>query len=228
MEATIQYNQMDLEKEEARPVTDLESLPQERHIWRMPELLHSPMSVPTTFDINPEPERSQRGHALLPTHQELSGSGADHKTLSRMESLVLQGKGQKDEELVEEPKFFIHRQEERVGNDPRFGERRTSSVNLLQTSSRTAQRTSEETERSHKKSRQGKRKSKWAQKLPTGVQDSQIGTLSCGKCVQYGQNPYGVHSKGTGKDEEDFSMKIIDEIRIDQSIMDSRFNKIKK
>ncbi|MBW0531339.1 hypothetical protein O181_071054, partial [Austropuccinia psidii MF-1] len=38
MEATIPSNQMDLDKEEARPGPELESFPQERHNWRMPEL----------------------------------------------------------------------------------------------------------------------------------------------------------------------------------------------
>ncbi|MBW0585436.1 hypothetical protein O181_125151 [Austropuccinia psidii MF-1] len=38
MEATIQSNQMDVDKEEARPNLEVLSLPQERHIWRMPEL----------------------------------------------------------------------------------------------------------------------------------------------------------------------------------------------
>ncbi|MBW0546239.1 hypothetical protein O181_085954 [Austropuccinia psidii MF-1] len=38
MEATIQSNQMDVDKEEARPNPEVPSLPQERHIWRMPEL----------------------------------------------------------------------------------------------------------------------------------------------------------------------------------------------
>ncbi|MBW0462072.1 hypothetical protein O181_001787 [Austropuccinia psidii MF-1] len=35
-EAAIQSNQMDLDKEEARPEQGLPSIPQERHIWRMP------------------------------------------------------------------------------------------------------------------------------------------------------------------------------------------------
>ncbi|MBW0554995.1 hypothetical protein O181_094710 [Austropuccinia psidii MF-1] len=37
MEATIQSSQMDVDKEEARPSPEVTSLPQERHIWRMPE-----------------------------------------------------------------------------------------------------------------------------------------------------------------------------------------------
>ncbi|MBW0575713.1 hypothetical protein O181_115428 [Austropuccinia psidii MF-1] len=51
------------------------------------------------------------------------------------------------------------------------------------------------------------------------VQDSQIGTLSHGELLQYGQNPYGIQSQGTGKDKQDFYTQIIDEIRhIDSTI----------
>ncbi|MBW0558677.1 hypothetical protein O181_098392 [Austropuccinia psidii MF-1] len=41
------------------------------------------------------------GHELLLTHQELAGSGEDHRALRRMESLVFQGKGQEVKESVE-------------------------------------------------------------------------------------------------------------------------------
>ncbi|MBW0568404.1 hypothetical protein O181_108119 [Austropuccinia psidii MF-1] len=154
---------------------------------------HSPMSVPTDFDMNSEPEliydnisraepfssgsnrnismpiqklvqSSQRrvvgnmakslagGHELLLTHQELSGSGEDHIALRRMETPVLQRQGQKDKELVEEPKSFIHRPEAGTGNDSSSGDRGPSVVYQLQTSSRSVQRqdqrTSEEAERS--------------------------------------------------------------------------------
>ncbi|MBW0500931.1 hypothetical protein O181_040646 [Austropuccinia psidii MF-1] len=56
MEATIQSNQIDVDKEEARPSQEVESLPQERHIWRMPELPHTPRSAPKNFDVNSESE----------------------------------------------------------------------------------------------------------------------------------------------------------------------------
>ncbi|MBW0568324.1 hypothetical protein O181_108039 [Austropuccinia psidii MF-1] len=102
-----------------------------------------------------------------------------------MEPIVLQRQGQK-KEFAEEPKYFIHRPEEKVGNDPSFVEKRPGGIYQLQTSSRNAQRqalrTSEESERSQEPSRQGKRKSQLAQTLPTRVQDPQIGTFSCGKC----------------------------------------------
>ncbi|MBW0512026.1 hypothetical protein O181_051741 [Austropuccinia psidii MF-1] len=72
------------------------------------------------------------GHELLLTHQELSGSGEDHRTLRRLEPIVLQRQSQKDKELVEEQKPFIHRPEEGVGNDSSFGDRRPSGVYQLQ------------------------------------------------------------------------------------------------
>ncbi|MBW0462440.1 hypothetical protein O181_002155 [Austropuccinia psidii MF-1] len=49
-----------------------------------------------------------------------------------MEYIDLQIKHKKDKELVEEPKSFIHRPEERVGIDLNFGEGRPSDFNQLQ------------------------------------------------------------------------------------------------
>ncbi|MBW0492004.1 hypothetical protein O181_031719 [Austropuccinia psidii MF-1] len=126
------------------------------------------------------------GNELLLTHQELSGLGEDHRTLKRVEPIVLQRQGQKDKELVEEPKSFICRPEEGIGNDPSFG-RRHSGVYQLQTSSRSikgeAQKTPEEKERSQEPSGQRKRQSKLAQTLPTRVQDPQIGAFCCRQCL---------------------------------------------
>ncbi|MBW0570363.1 hypothetical protein O181_110078 [Austropuccinia psidii MF-1] len=79
------------------------------------------------------------GHELLLTHKGLSGSGEDHRTLRRMEPIVLHRKGQEEKELVEKSKSFIHRPEEEVGNDPNFGEQRPSGIYQLQTSSRSLQ-----------------------------------------------------------------------------------------
>ncbi|MBW0593780.1 hypothetical protein O181_133495 [Austropuccinia psidii MF-1] len=114
-------------------------------------------------------------HELLLTHQELSGSGEDHRTLGSLEPIVLQRQGQKDEKFVEEPKSFIHRPEERVGNDSSFGDRGPSGVYQFQTSSRSVQgqdqRTLEEAKSSQERSKQGQRQSQLAQTLPTRVQD---------------------------------------------------------
>ncbi|MBW0553234.1 hypothetical protein O181_092949 [Austropuccinia psidii MF-1] len=72
------------------------------------------------------------GHELLLTHQELSGAGEDRRTFRRLEPIVLQRQGQKDEGLVEEPKSFIHRPEQGTGNDSSFGDRRPSGAYQLQ------------------------------------------------------------------------------------------------
>ncbi|MBW0539374.1 hypothetical protein O181_079089 [Austropuccinia psidii MF-1] len=71
-----------------------------------------------------------RGHELLLTHQELSGSGEDHRALKRVEPIVLKKQSQKYKELVKEPKSFICRPEEGIGNNPSFG-RRPSGVYQL-------------------------------------------------------------------------------------------------
>ncbi|MBW0461462.1 hypothetical protein O181_001177 [Austropuccinia psidii MF-1] len=156
--------------------------------------------------------------------------GEDHRTLKRLEPIVLQRQSPKDKELVEEPKSFIHRPEEGVGNDSTFGNRRPSGIHHLQTSSRSvqrqAQRTSEEAERSQEPSRQGKRQSKLAQTLPTRVQDPQIGAFSCGQCLQYGQDSYGIHSQGAGKDEQNLSTEIIQEIHFVKTSINVEIGKI--
>ncbi|MBW0559927.1 hypothetical protein O181_099642 [Austropuccinia psidii MF-1] len=111
------------------------------------------------------PKPLARGHELLLTHQEISGSGEDHRALRRVKPIVFQRQGQIDKELVEEPKSFICRPEEGIGNDSSLG-RRPSGVYQLQTSSRIiqreAQRTSEEEERSPEPLGQGQRQRKWA------------------------------------------------------------------
>ncbi|MBW0584282.1 hypothetical protein O181_123997 [Austropuccinia psidii MF-1] len=80
------------------------------------------------------------GHELLLTHQELSGSGEEHRTLRGLEPIFLQRQGQKDKELVEEPKVFIHRPEEGTGNDSSFGDRSPSGVYQLQKCPKTSRK----------------------------------------------------------------------------------------
>ncbi|MBW0592790.1 hypothetical protein O181_132505, partial [Austropuccinia psidii MF-1] len=98
IEADIPSNQMDLDREEVRPEQGLPSLPQERHIWRIPELptipqgLYQQTLIPNT-KIGSEQQRKRSGkyakplaggYELLLTHQELSGSGEDHRILRRV------------------------------------------------------------------------------------------------------------------------------------------------
>ncbi|MBW0518961.1 hypothetical protein O181_058676 [Austropuccinia psidii MF-1] len=60
------------------------------------------------------------------------------------------------------------------------------------------QQTSEEAERSQEPSGQRQRQIKLAQTLLTRVQDPQIGSLSHGQCLQYGQNSHGIHRQTAG------------------------------
>ncbi|MBW0556264.1 hypothetical protein O181_095979 [Austropuccinia psidii MF-1] len=137
-------------------------------------------------------------------------------------------KVKKDKELVEEPNDFIQRPEEGTGNYSSFG-RRPSGIYQLPTSSRNiqleAQRTSEKEERSQEPSWKVKRQSKLAQALPTRVWDPQIGTFSHGQCSQYGLDCYGIHSQRAGKDEQDLSMQMIQEIQLLKPIIDVQLGK---
>ncbi|MBW0589044.1 hypothetical protein O181_128759 [Austropuccinia psidii MF-1] len=85
---------------------------------------------------------------------------------------------------------------------------------------RQAQRTSDEAERSQEPSSKGQSKSQLAQTLPIRVQDSQVGAFRSVQCLQYGQGSYGIHSQMAGKDEQDFSTQIIDEIHFVKSSID--------
>ncbi|MBW0533364.1 hypothetical protein O181_073079 [Austropuccinia psidii MF-1] len=78
------------------------------------------------------PKPLEGGYELLLTHQELSESAENHRTLRRMKSIVLQRQGQKNNKLVEEPNPFIHILEERLGNDSSFEEGRPSGIKQLQ------------------------------------------------------------------------------------------------
>ncbi|MBW0540631.1 hypothetical protein O181_080346 [Austropuccinia psidii MF-1] len=222
MEATIQSNQMDVDKEEARKNPEVPSLPQKRQIWRMPELPPIPQEKPKKRS-GKYAQAFGRGHELLLTHQGLSGSREDHRALRGLEPIVVQRQAQKEKELLEEPKSFIHRPEEGVGNDSSLGDRGPAGVYQLQTSSRSvkghAQRTSEEEERSQEPSRQRQRQSQLAQ-------DPQIGAFSCGQCVQYAQDLSEIHSQRAGEDEQDLSMQLIQEIHFVKHSIDVEIGKL--
>ncbi|MBW0564635.1 hypothetical protein O181_104350 [Austropuccinia psidii MF-1] len=216
---------------------------------------HSPRSVPTNFDVNSESglihdnilraeslascrngnlsmqiqklaQISQRrgvgnitkplagGYELLLTHQELSGSGEDHRALRRLEPIVFQKQSQKDKELVEEPKSFIHRPEEGVGNDSSFEDRRPNGICQLQKCPKTSLKNL-----------------KSSRTVPRTIKARAKANL--GQCLQYGQDPYGIHSQGAGKDEQNLSTEIIQEInfvktniKVEIGKIDSKLTKI--
>ncbi|MBW0476221.1 hypothetical protein O181_015936 [Austropuccinia psidii MF-1] len=149
-----------------------------------------------------------------------------------MESIVLQGQGEKDQELVEKPNYFIHRPEERAGNDLSFEEGRTSGINQLQANFRSvqiqAQRSSEEADRSKEQLGKRQRQIQLALTFPHKGTGFQIRAFSCGQCIQYVQNPYGIHSQGAGKDEKYFSTQIMDEMKHIKSSIDVQLGKFVK
>ncbi|MBW0589841.1 hypothetical protein O181_129556 [Austropuccinia psidii MF-1] len=60
MEATIQSNRMDADKEEARSNPEVSNLSQERHIWRMPELPPIPQAPEVSKDKPKGPKKKKK------------------------------------------------------------------------------------------------------------------------------------------------------------------------
>ncbi|MBW0560502.1 hypothetical protein O181_100217 [Austropuccinia psidii MF-1] len=217
MESTIQSNQMDVDKEEARPNPEVPNLPQERPIWRISELPPIPQGLMHFQVAEIEIYQCQYENWFRAAKEE------------EWEICPSLCQGAMNSYNVGAHFLEKTRPEERVGNDSSFGDRSPSGVYQLQTSSRSvqgqAQETSEEAERSQEPSRQGQRQSQLAQTLPTSVQDPQIGAFSHGQCGQHGQNLHGIHSQGAGKDEQNFSMQIIQQIHFVKSSIDVELGK---
>ncbi|MBW0490128.1 hypothetical protein O181_029843 [Austropuccinia psidii MF-1] len=92
---------------------------------------------------------------------------------------------------------------------------------------RKAQRTSEEEERSQEPSEKRQRQSELAQTLPTRVQELHIKAFSCGQCLQYGKDSYGIHRQRAGKDYHDLSMQLVkSSIDVLLGKFDAKLNKI--
>ncbi|MBW0593144.1 hypothetical protein O181_132859 [Austropuccinia psidii MF-1] len=99
------------------------------------------------------------------------GSGEYHRTLRRVEPIVLQRQSKKDKELVEEPNSFISRPKEGIGNDPSFG-RRPSGIYQLKPAPEASKEKPKGPQKKKKgpKSHQGKGKGKenWHRPYPQG------------------------------------------------------------
>ncbi|MBW0590861.1 hypothetical protein O181_130576 [Austropuccinia psidii MF-1] len=93
---------------------------------------------------------------------------------------------------------------------------------VASTSSRNVQT---QAQRTQEPSWKGKRQSQFTKTLPTRAHDPQIGTFSNGQCFQYGPKSYGIHRKIEGKDEQDFSTQMIDEIKFVKSSIDVEIGK---
>ncbi|MBW0564689.1 hypothetical protein O181_104404 [Austropuccinia psidii MF-1] len=173
---------------------------------------HSPRSVPTSFDVNFEPEliegnflraealssgshrnisvpmqklvqSSKRievgnmpkplagGHELLLTHQELSGSGEDHRNLRRVEPIVLQRQGQKDKDWLKNQSLLSEDQKKELEMTPALEEGPVAS-----TSSKPGPEASKEKPKGPQKKKEGtknhqgkgKGKENWPRPYPQG------------------------------------------------------------
>ncbi|MBW0582521.1 hypothetical protein O181_122236 [Austropuccinia psidii MF-1] len=113
------------------------------------------------------------GAYKLLTHQELSGSVEDHRTLRTMVLIFSQGQGQEHKDLVEEPKSLIGRPKEGTGNDPSF-QKRTSSVNQTQKSSTTPKGPKKKKKGPNNNEGEGKRKANWKRTYPQGYRILQL------------------------------------------------------
>ncbi|MBW0468290.1 hypothetical protein O181_008005 [Austropuccinia psidii MF-1] len=140
MEETIQSNQMDVDKEEVRQSPDLESLPHERHVWRIPEfppfpkgLNHFQVEAIEIYQFQYKTwyrAPKDKEWEICPSLWQGAMSSYSHiKSFLGQEKTIEQCQKKK---LVEEPKSFIYGPEERAGNDPSFGEERRSGINQIQ------------------------------------------------------------------------------------------------
>ncbi|MBW0585707.1 hypothetical protein O181_125422 [Austropuccinia psidii MF-1] len=97
---------------------------------------------------------------------------------------------------------------------------------VASTSSRSVQRQAKRTSEEAERSQEPQRQSQLAQTLPTRVQDPQIGAFSHGHCLKYGQDSYGIHSQGSGKDAQNLSTEIIQEIHFVKTSINVGIGKI--
>ncbi|MBW0548264.1 hypothetical protein O181_087979 [Austropuccinia psidii MF-1] len=246
MEETIQSNQMDVDKEKARPNPEVPNLPQERHIWRIPELAPIPQGLnhfqvaaieiyqcqyKNWFRAVKEDDLEicpSLWQGAMNSYLHIKGFLGQEKTIEPLggwSPLSCKYKIKKIKNWLKNQSLLSIDQKEELEMTPAL----ETEVPVASTSSRSVQgqgqETSEEEERSQEPSRQVQRQSQLAQTLPTRVQDPQIEAFSHGKCIQHGQNLDGIHSQGEGKDEQNFFTQIIQQIHFVKSSIDAELGK---
>ncbi|MBW0481373.1 hypothetical protein O181_021088 [Austropuccinia psidii MF-1] len=134
----------------------------------------------------------------------------------------------KNKELVEESKYFIHRTEERIGNDSSFGEGRTGGINQLQKCPKAIPKNLRRCRGVPRAIKAREKEKTIGTNLTHKVQDPHIEAFIHGKCIKYGQNPYVIHSQEAGKNEQQFSTQVIDEMRYIKSSIDFQLGEFDK
>ncbi|MBW0579486.1 hypothetical protein O181_119201 [Austropuccinia psidii MF-1] len=238
MEATIQSNQMNVDKEEARPNPEVPNLPQERQIRRIPQLPPIPQGLNHFQVAAIEIYQCQYKNWFIAAKAEeweicpslwqgpmncylhiksFLGQEKTIELLGGWSPFLCKDKVEKITNWLKNQSLLSIDQKKELKMTPGF----RTEVLVASSSSRSvqgqAQKTSEEAERSQEPSMKGKRKSQLAQTLPTRKQAPHIGAFSCGQCIQHCQNCDGIHSQGAGKDEQDLSTQIIQKIHFVKS-----------
>ncbi|MBW0584110.1 hypothetical protein O181_123825 [Austropuccinia psidii MF-1] len=168
------------------------------------------------------------GHELLLTHQELSGSAEGHRTLRRLEPIVLQRQGQKDKELLKEPTSFICISEEGNGMTPALEEDPVAS-----TSFKPAPEASKEKPKGPQKKKKGlknhqgkgKGKANLNRPYPQEYRIPKLEPSSVDSVFNMARTIMEFTAKKAGKDEQDFSTQIIYEIQFVKSSIDVELGK---
>ncbi|MBW0554989.1 hypothetical protein O181_094704 [Austropuccinia psidii MF-1] len=179
------------------------------------------------------PQPLAGGHELLPTHQELSGSGEGIELLGGWRPSSCKERVKKIKNWLKNQSLLSIEEKKELEMTPALETKGPVVSNSSRSVQIKAQKTSEEAERSQDPLGQGQSQRQLGKTLPRRVQDPQIGAFSCGQCIQYSQDSYGIHSQRAGKDEQDFSTKIIDEIHFVKSSInlelgkfDAKLNKV--
>ncbi|MBW0573563.1 hypothetical protein O181_113278 [Austropuccinia psidii MF-1] len=229
-----------MDKEEARPNPEVSNLPQERHIWRMPEFPPILQGL-NKFQVEPieiyqwqyknwfRAAKEEEWEICLSLWQGAMNSYLHIKSFLGQENTIellggwspfcRKDKVKKIKNLLRNQSLLSIDQKKQLEMTPAL----ETEGPVVSTSSRSVQR---QAQRSQEPSRKGKRKSQLAQTLPTRVQDPQIGAFSHGQCLQYGQDSYGIHSQGEGKDEQNLFTEIIQEIHFVKTIINLEVGKI--
>ncbi|MBW0583537.1 hypothetical protein O181_123252 [Austropuccinia psidii MF-1] len=168
-------------------------------------------------------------HELLLTHEELCGSGEDHRNVRRVEHIVLKDKVKKIKNWLKNQISSSLDQKKELEMTLVW----EKEGPVVSTSSKPATEMSKYKPKGPQKKKKGpknhegkgKGKDNWHRPYPQGYRSHQIGTFSSGQCFKYGQNSYRIHSKREGKDEQDFSMQLIDEIQFVRSSIDVELDK---
>ncbi|MBW0479074.1 hypothetical protein O181_018789 [Austropuccinia psidii MF-1] len=196
MEATIQSNKMDGDREEERTGPDLTSLPQERHVWRMPEL--TPISQVPVKKLVQLSQGRDVGNITKPLEGGMNsylhikrflGQERTIEILGAWSSLSFKAKVKKIKKWLKNQSILSIDKRKELKMTPALEKEGPVASNNSKPNPEVSE---DKPNGPYKKHRAPKNNKGIAnlQTLPTRVKDPQVGAFSCGQCIQYFQNPY--------------------------------------